>query len=97
MFGDLVPPVGHCKGLYLGSGNRQHWCSSQEDPDILGSSRYKYSVLYLSSKSFPKNVSDLVKTDLFSFMCPDLNVWKKFPAFSTIHCNKDTSEKISQF
>ena len=33
----LVPPVpvGHCDSLYLGSGKRQHCCSSQRDPDNL--------------------------------------------------------------
>ena len=79
MFGDLVPPVGHCKSLYLGSGKRQHWCSSQEDPDTLGPSKYKYYVLHLSKESFPINISDLevIKPEGFSLMFPDFNVWKK--------------------
>ena len=28
----LVPPVGHCNTLYVGSVNWCHLCSSQEDP-----------------------------------------------------------------
>ena len=75
----LVPPVGHCNSLYLGSGKRRHWCFSQEDPDTSGSSKYEYYVLHLSKKQFPKNVSDLevVKTARFSLVYPDFNVWKK--------------------
>ena len=66
VFGDLVPPVGHCKGLYLGSGKRQHWCSSQEDPDIFWPSKYRYYVFHLAKELFPKNEIDLedVKTDM---------------------------------
>ena len=79
MVGAFVPPVGHCNSLYLGSGKRQHWCSSQEDPDTLGSSKYKYYVLHLSKEPFPKNVCDLevVKTAKISLLYADFNVWKK--------------------
>ena len=75
----LVPPVGHCNSLYLGSGKRQHWGSSQEDPDTLESSKYKYYVLHLSKELFHKTVSALkvVQTDCFSLMCLKFNVWKK--------------------
>merc|ERR1711954_429946 len=75
----LVPPVGHCNSLYLSSGKRQHWCSSQEDPDTLGSSKYKYYVLHLLKEPFPKKVSDLevVKTARISLLYADFNVWKK--------------------
>ena len=31
----LVPPVGHCNSLYMDSGKRQYWCSSQKDPITL--------------------------------------------------------------
>ena len=41
----LVPPVGHCNTLYVGSVKAHHWCSSQEDPNTLGSSKYKHYVL----------------------------------------------------
>ena len=75
----LVPPVGHCNSLYLGSGKIRNWCSSQEDPDTLESSKYKYYVPHLSKELFPKTISALkvVKTDCFSLMCLDFNVWKK--------------------
>ena len=75
----LVPPVGHCNSLCLGSGKRQHWCSSQEDPDTLASLKYKYYVLHLSKEPFHKNVSDLgvVKTARISLLYADFNVWKK--------------------
>jgi len=43
----LVPPVGHCNSLYLGSGKRQHWCYFQEDPDTLGPLKYRYHVLHI--------------------------------------------------
>ena len=69
VFGDLVPPVGHCKSLYLGSGKRQDWCYSQEDPDTLGPSKYKYYVLHLSKESFPENVSGLEVSKLTYFLC----------------------------
>ena len=75
----LVPPVGHCNTLYVGSVKGHHRCSSQEDPNTLGSSKYKYYVLHLSNELFPRNVSDLegVKNELFPLMYPDFNVWKK--------------------
>ena len=75
----LVPPVGHCNTLYVGSVKGHYWCSSQEDPDTLGVSKYKFYVLHLSNESFPKNVSDLegVKNVLFSPLYPDFYVWKK--------------------
>ena len=54
-------------------------CPSKEDPDTLGSSKYKYYVLHLSKEPFPKNVSDLevVKTARISLLYADFNVWKK--------------------
>ena len=55
----LVPPVGHCNSLYVGSGKGHHWCSFQEDPDTLGSSKYKYYVLQLLNEQFPKTKDDL--------------------------------------
>ena len=75
------------KALYLGSVKRWHWCSSEKDPPSLGSSKYKYYVLHLSKEPFPKNISDLevVKTDSFSLMYPDFNVWKKVGnSYSTV-------------
>ena len=52
----LVPPVGHCNTLYVGSGKGHHWCSSREDPDTLGSSKYKYYVTHLLNVLFSKIV-----------------------------------------
>ena len=65
--------------LYLGSGKRQHWCSSEEDPDALGASKYNYYALHLSKEPFPINIRDLevIKPEGFSLMFPDFNVWKK--------------------
>ena len=85
----LVPPVGHCNSLYLGSEKGQHWCSSQEDPDTLGSSKYKYYVLHLSKESFPINISDLevIKPEGFSLMFPDFNVWKKVGHYCCVSDN----------
>ena len=54
----LVPPVGHCNSLYVGSGKGHHWCSSQEDPDTLGSPKYKYYVPHLLNEVFPKIIGD---------------------------------------
>ena len=72
----LVPPVGHCNSLYLGSGKRQNWWFSQEDLDTLGPSKYRYYVFHLSNEPFLKNVSDLEVVDihLLLFMFPDFNV-----------------------
>ena len=63
----------------MGSGKRHRWCSSQEDPDTLGSSKYKYYVLQPSKELFPKNISDVevVKTARISLLSADFNVWKK--------------------
>ena len=74
-----VPWVWLCKALYMGSVKRWHWGSTQEDPDTLGSSKYKCYVLHLSNEPFPENVSDLegVKNHCFPLMYPDFNVWKK--------------------
>ena len=71
----FVPPVGHSKSLYLGSGKRPlrkiliHW-------DLLNIDTY---VLHLSKEPFPKHVSDVevFKTDMFSLLFDDFNVWKK--------------------
>ena len=67
LFTTPLPPSQLVNG---GSVERQHWCSR-----YLG----VYYFLHLLNKSFQKNVSDLefVKTDLFSMMYPDFNVWKK--------------------
>ena len=75
----LVPPVGHCNTLYVGSVKGHHRCSSQEDPPTLGSSKYKYYGLHLSYELFPKNLSDLegVKNEPFHLLYPEFNVWKK--------------------
>ena len=85
----LVPPVGHCNTLYVGSVNWCHRCSSQEDPHTLGSSKYKYYVLHLSNEPFPKNVSDLevVKNELFPLLYPDFNAWKKVGSYSAVQDN----------
>ena len=82
----LVPPVGHCNTLYVGSVKGCHRCSSQEDPHTLGSSKYKYYVLHLSNEPFPKNVSDLegVKNEPFPLLYPDFNVWKKVGNYSVV-------------
>ena len=71
--------VGHCNTFQVGSVKARHWCSSQEDPNTLGSSKYKYYVLHLSNELFPKNGIDLegIKNELFPLMYPDFNVWKK--------------------
>ena len=75
----LVPPVGHCSSLYLGSGKRHHWFSSHENTDTMGSSKYKCYVRHLSNEPFPEKIHDLegVKNDCFPLMYPDFNVWKK--------------------
>ena len=54
-------------------------CSSREDPDTLGSSKYKYYVPHHLNKLFPKIVGDLevVKCQLFPPLYPDFNGWKK--------------------
>ena len=85
----LVPPVGHCNTLYVGSVKGCHRCSSQEDPHTLGSSKYKYYVLHLSNEPFPKNVSDLevVKNELFPLLYPDFNAWKKVGSYSAVQDN----------
>ena len=86
-FWSAVPRVWLCKALYLGSVKRWHWCSSEKDPPGLGTSKYKYYVLHLSKEPFPKTVSDweVVKTDCFSLMYPDFNVWKKVGnSYSTV-------------
>ena len=75
----LVPPVGHYNGVYVGSGKGHHWRFSQEDPDTLGSSKYKYYVPHLLNEPFPKIIGDfeVVKNYLFPLMYPGFNVWKK--------------------
>jgi len=85
----LVPPVGHCNTLYVGSVKGHHRCSSQEDPNTLGSSKYKYYVLHLSNEPFPRNVGDLevVKNELFHLLYPDFNVWKKVGSYSAVQDN----------
>ena len=73
----------------MGSEKGHYWCSSQEDPDTLGVSKYRFYVLHLSNESFPKNVSDLegVKNELFPLMYPDFNVWKKVGNYSAVQDN----------
>ena len=46
---------GHCNTLFLSSGKGHHWCSSQEDLDTFGSSKYKYYVPHLLHELFPKS------------------------------------------
>ena len=85
----LVPPVGHCTTLYVGSVKGHHWCSSQEDPNTLGSSKYKFYVLHLSNELFPRNVSDLedVKNELFPLLYHDFNVWKEVGNYNGVQDN----------
>ena len=86
-FWSAVPRVWLCKALYLGSVKRWHWCSSEKDPPGLGTSEYKYYILHLSKEPYPKTASDweVVKTDCFSPMYPDFNVWKKIGnSYSTV-------------
>ena len=73
----------------MGSVKGHHRCSSQEDPNTLGSSKYKYYVLHLSNELFPKNVSDLevVKNELFPLLYPDFNAWKKVGSYSAVQDN----------
>ena len=73
----------------MGSVKGHHRCSSQEDPDTLGSSKYKYYVLYLSNELFPRNICDLegVKNEPFSLLYPDFNVWKKVSNYSVVQDN----------
>ena len=73
----------------MGSVKGHHRCSSQEDPDTLGSSKYKYYVLYLSNELFPKNVCYLegVKNEPFPLFYPDFNVWKKLGNYSAVQDN----------
>ena len=82
----LVLPVGHCNSLYVGSGTGHHWCSSQEDSDTLGFSKYKCYFSHLLNKLFPKIIGDLevVKNYLFPPMFPDFNVWKKVGNYSAV-------------
>ena len=80
VFGNLVPPVGHHRNsLYIGSGKRQHCCSSQENSDTLGPSKYRYYVLHLSKEFFLKNVSNLEVAKIYRFylLYAYFNVWKK--------------------
>ena len=70
----------------MGSVKGHHWCSSQEDPNTLGSSKYKYYVPHLLNELFPKIIADSegVKNQLFPPMFPDFNVWKKVGNYSAV-------------
>ena len=59
----------------MGSVKRRHWCSSQEDPEGLGSSKYKCWVPHLSNESFLKDFGDVegVENDVFLPMYLDLD------------------------
>ena len=73
----------------MGSVKEHNWYSSQEDPNTLGSSKYKYYVLHLSNELFPRDASDLegAKNELFPPMYPDFNVWKKVGNYSAVQDN----------
>ena len=81
--------VGHCNTFQVGSVKARHWCSSQEDPNTLGSSKYKYYVLHLRNEPFPRNVSDLevVKNEPFPLLYPDFDAWKKVGGYSVVQDN----------
>ena len=72
----------------MGSVKRRHWCSSQEDPDGLGSSKYKCCVFHLSNEPFPKDVSDLegIKNDVFLPMYPDFDGGKNLGSCDAALC-----------
>ena len=73
-------PLGMVRqGPTPGFYKKMSFCSSEEDPHVFGFSKYKYYDLHLSKELFPEVVGylEVVKTDCFSLMHPDFNVWKK--------------------
>ena len=55
-----------------------HWCSSQEDLNNLGASKYEYYVLNLSNEPCPKIICDLEVIDFqFPLMFSDFNAMKR--------------------
>ena len=77
----------------MGSVQRRRWCSSQEEPYGLGSSKYKWCVLHLSNDLFVEDdsVVEGAENDLFLPMCPDSTSGKIlgscFSDVATIRCD----------